>query len=297
MFNSSKNIFVLCLLLLTTACSGQVNSKSTETITSVENSSVETFFRHQPPIVNPAKIAIAIDFSGSRETSRINQITLDDLSTLIDTISSQGGEIGVIAICADSNFPALRIRIESPPYLDPSGFNLAVKPTPPKIEGISPFKAAELQQEYQQQLAQYQQFEAKSEKQIALHKQDLKRWQEQQKQKLNSFQSELKTLLQKPASCQNTDIWGAITRIDLFLNEDSSIWNLTPNNFAVLITDGEHNTDREPVVMQSEAEILLVNGAGKAGEIGNLNYKAFEAPVAAFEYLTHTVKRGSTIDK
>ena len=286
-----RTIPALFLFLLTTACSGQVNSKSTEIIPLEETSSVELFFKNQPPIVNPTKIAIALDYTRSRETSRIGQITLDDLSTLMNKISSQGGEIGVIAICSDSNLPALRIRIESPPYLDPKDVDFITKPVPPNLEGISPFKAAELKKDYQKQLAQYQQFEAKALQEIALHKQDLEQWKDLQNQKLNSFKSELKTLLAQPANCQNTDIWGAIARIDLFLNEDTSTWKLTPNNFAVLITDGEHNSDREPVAMQSEAEIILVNGAGKGKEIEKyLNYKAFEAPSAAFNHITHKLK-------
>lgn len=284
-----QNIFIVCLFLLITACSGEVNEGSTEEIAPEEASQVEVFFKNQPAMVNPGKVAITIDFSGSRETSRIGEITLEDFTSLINAISSQGGEIGVIVICSDSNLPALRIKVDPPPYLDPKKFDGVTRPISPNTRSISPFKAAELKQEYQKKLAQYEQFETEVLKTISLHKQDLQQWQDSTDRDIDNFKSELKTLLEQPATCQNSDIWGALARADLFLNEDNSTWTLTPKNFAVLITDGEHNTDRELVPMQSETEILLVNGVGTT--IENLDYKAFEAPNAAFGYLTHTLKQ------
>ncbi len=196
-----------------------------------------------------------------------------------------------IGICSDSNFPALRIRVQPRPYFNPNSFTSLNKPNPPDTEGISPFKVEKIQQEYQLKLDRYNQSEAEKLQAISLYEQDLKQREVIVDREFDQFKTQLQPLLEQPATCQNTDVWGALNRIDLFLNEDTSTWNLQPRNFAVLITDGEHNTEHQPFQMQSNAEILLVNGAGEVGVLDSLNYKAFEAPSSAFQYLVNILNQ------
>lgn len=271
------------------ACSSQPDL----TVRAVEKTEIiseltpaEQFIAEQPPVGHPTKIALIKDETLSTETNRIAQMTPDEVQPLFTPLKQNGGEIALIGLCDNSDRPALRVHIPSPPRLSPSDLQQVNKPTAPDTRGVSPFKLAEINAEHQSQQVRYQQQEQENQAVIQQHQEKLTQWQTDTEQKLQAFSTQLQPFLEKPATCQSSNVYSALGRADTFLNEVDGSWAKAPKNFALLVTDGLHNTDTPSVQMHSDAEILLVNGgSGEKGIFANFQHRSFEAVSAAVRYL------------
>lgn len=288
-FRKPSTIFFssLALSILTVACNPQSDVtvqevKTTEIIS--ESTPVEQLIAQQPPVGHPTKIALIKDETLSTESHRIAPMTLGEIQPLLDLLEQNGGEIALIGLCENSDRPALRVHIPSPPRLSPSDLKQTDRPTAPDTRGVSPFKLAEINAQHQSQQVRYQQLQQENQAVIQQHQQALTQWQADTEQKLEAFSTQLKPLLGKPATCQSTNVWSALGRADTFLNEVGG-WTYPPRNFALLVTDGLHNTNTPSVQMRSDAEILLINGSGESGIFANFQHRSFEAVSAAVRYL------------
>lgn len=278
----------LSLVSSVVACSSQPNLSVREVETTdiiSESTPVEQFMAEQPLVEHPTRIALVKDETLSSETHRIPPMTLGGVQPLLDLLKQKGGEIALIGLCNTSNRPALRVHIDSPPRLSASDLQQTDRPTAPDTRGVSPFKLAEIKAEDQNKFARYQQLEQENQAVIQQHQEELTQWQADTEQKLETFSTQLKPLLEKPATCTSTNVWSALRRADTFLGEVDGGWAKPPKNFALLVTDGLHNTDTPSVQMQSDAEILLVNGSGESGIFVNFQHRSFEAVSAAVRYL------------
>jgi hypothetical protein len=145
-------------------------------------------------------------------------------------------------------------------------------------EKENPFEALKRQLEYKQKLAEYE------EKHRA--------WQAKVDQQVLKFKDDITSLLNQKADANNTDVWSAVLRADLFLNESDAAWRQPTHRYLVLITDGLHNTKSTPLPMKSGAKVLMVNGAASLGSLERLNPQRFEAIASAFQFIGATERAG-----
>ena len=289
--NSNKLISIVASLSLASsvvACSSQpdLSVREIETIEIIsESTPIEQLIAQQPPAGHPTRIALIKDETLSIESHRITPMTLGEIQPLLDLLKQNGGEMALIGLCDNSDLPAVRVHISSPPRLSPANLQQANKPTAPDTKGVSPFKLEEIKTDYQTKFARYQQLQQENEVVIQQHQKALTQWQTDTEQKLEAFSTQIKPLLEKPATCQTTNVWASLRRADTYLSEVDGSWTYPPKNFALLVTDGLHNTDTPSVQMQSDAEILLVNGSGESGIFINFQHRSFEAVSAAVRYL------------
>ncbi len=208
----------------------------------------------------PVKIALLQDQTESTSWTRTQQLTIDDVSILIELLGQCGGEIGVGLIRDQSNKSLVRLRIEPPP----------VPPAEAK-RPRNPFKAA--------------QFDASLKAQNKEYEEALQKWQGEMEPRIEVFQRAVTPLLEKAPDAGQTDIAGAINRADLFLSEDDAIWNGVPSKWAIFSTDGQDNVRAPLLPLRSNARIVVVNGSASSGLLNQYKPSLFESPRAAFDFL------------
>ncbi len=283
-----KKSTITFILILLSSCRAlpEVAVEQVQPVETVEvKTQIDNYLQSQPSPVQPLAISIINDVTGSAPEHRIQPVTLDQLKPIFDHLKQHGGEVAFISICDDSNRPALRITLDEPPrQLSASDLINPQPPVSPDKKG-NPLKMTELVREYEAKIPNYQKDLNQDLQTVEQHKEQIQKGQTESEQKLKQSEEQIKLLLSQTPNCQNTDIWGAVTRTNLFLNEDRSNWTHRPQRYAVFITDGLHNTSHQPVQIESKTEILLVNGSGSVGVFQNLDYKSFESAPAAFRYL------------
>lgn len=214
----------------------------------------------------PVKVAILQDKTGSASETRTEQVGPDDLKPLIELLRRTGGELGVGLIRDHSNRPLLRLPIPQPP----------LRPAAP-AEGGNPF-------EYQKELAAYQQ-------QLARYEEQRRQWGQEVEPEIQRFLGDLRLLLEGGADAQRTDIWGAVLRADLFLDEPDNSWGQPTHRYAIFVTDGLDNVHRPPVSMRSNAGVIVVNGSASLGSLESLNPSRFESVKSAFQHIVSSEGR------
>ncbi len=245
----------------------------------------------QKPLGKPVKIGAMLDKSGSANSTRVEQPGVEHFQKLLPLLLENGGELAVGVICDDSNRSLVRVRIEPRPVLVASGFHNPQMPQSPE-DGGNAFDLQERRQEYKQELAVYNEQLETDRQTLENHRQELQRWESESEERIKRFVPQLEPLLQRPVNCQGTDIWGAIARTNLFLNENDAVWSQSPRRFAVFITDGIHEAEGKRTTIGGETEVLLINGSASAGVFKNLKHQAFESVSSAFLYLTETANGG-----
>lgn len=215
---------------------------------------------------SPARIAVFIDKTGSTSWTRTPDVAPDDLQPLEEILDHCGGELAVGLIRDSSNRGLLRLLISEPP----------VPPVAPDPH-MNPFLLAEQQGAYEEKSRAYQE--------------DLARRHREFQDRIRPFREQLKIILRQPANAPRTDIWGALLRSELFLNEPSDIWKKPPHKYAIFVTDGLDNVVRQKVVIRSGAKILVVNGSATLGDLASLNPLAFENTGSAIGYVVSLERR------
>jgi hypothetical protein len=247
----------------------------------VETNKSTTVATKQPPeIANlkpPMVIFIAIDKTGSAKSSKIPNLTIDPVISLVQTVAKNSGELRVGNVCTDSDLALASFYASELP--SPLDIQLPQKPT---IQTAgNPLNLPKLNVEYRKQLAIYQQREA-------AYKQEVAARDRSNQQKMGIFVSQVKKLLEQPANCGATDIIGMMKRADLYMNEPDANWKQKPRKVAILITDGLETVkaNPKPIEWTSKAEVVLVSSGGEAGILKPLlTNTPFESIDAAVRYV------------
>ena len=208
----------------------------------------------------PLRVVCMIDQTASTLSTRVPRLQVSDFADLIASLSEVGGELAIGTIRDRSNRPLLRCRLEQRP--------LSSLHAPPS--NINPFLRQKLTRAYL----------AEKEKQDRADE----IWREQCRQRISGFRLQLKQLLEAPLAGR-TDIYGAILRADLFLNEPDDGWRRPTRRFAVFHSDGIDNVHAPAIGMASGAAVLLINGSALVGALDVLKPVRLESFSAADRYI------------
>jgi hypothetical protein len=209
--------------------------------------------------LNPLKVAVLLDKTGSAQEKGIRQPE-KTFDALIDLLFRSGGELAVGLIRDKSDNTLLRLRIEVPPP----------KPAEPPPEA-NPFKDAEKKARYQSQLAGY--------------KDQLQKWFDSAGEQRKAFMCALTGLASQRIDSPQADFCGAVERVDLFLNESDAGWQHSTHRYLVIVIDGQYNVLKKPVVIRSNAKVIMVNGPDGLRTLTYLNPERFESLESAFRFI------------
>lgn len=216
----------------------------------------------------PVIIGIMQDISLSGDHNRIPFISEQQLGKLLEIIKDHSGELGFGLIADQSNRTLIRLRVDKEP----------VAPVRPAKER-NPFFAVQQRKAYQRSRDSY------NEKMV--------RWNKEFSQSNQRFIDSVERLMRNTKRGW-TDIWGAVKRLNLFLEEDVASWDKEPLRFAVLITDGENTIRKPKVTMTPQAKVIIVNGSASAGNLAELKPLAFENIDAAIRYIQTVIRKGGS---
>lgn len=208
----------------------------------------------------PVRIGVMLDKTLSATWTRVPAVTVANFEPLIRLLGERGGEIAVGLIRDRSNRGLRRFPVSPRPAAP-------AEPNPHQ----NPYLLAEARARYE---ADRRAYEAA-----------LAEWQSDLDQRLAAFSKDLRELLALPADACRTDLWDAIRRAELFLNEPQSASRPAPQNWLLLLTDGEDNVGRPIVALRSKARLLVINGSDAVGDLAQLRPVAFESFSAAVAYL------------
>jgi hypothetical protein len=212
----------------------------------------------EPPAA--VRIATLVDKTASANWTRVPAVSLEDFEPLLALIAARGGELAVGLIRDSSNRGLLRLKIPPAP----------VAPPPPDPHQ-NPFLLAEARAAYETRLRE--------------HREQTELWRREVDQRQADFRAQLGELLAVNADATRTDIWGALRRAELFLNEPQSSGLAAPHNWILLVSDGEDNARRPKVALRSGARLLLINSSATLGALAELKPLAFESFRAATAFL------------
>lgn len=243
------------------------------------------------PPTAPVRIGVLQDKSGSIDEHRVESPDAESLRALAEILIPSGGEMAVSSICSDSDRPFIRKRIEEPLLLEVSQLNNPDLPVSVD-ENLNAFAKRQDQQRFEDEIAAFMAARSEDEQLIDAHHQGLKVHAQEAKIQLEAFvDADLAPILNTPANCQETDIWGAIARAELFLLESPDSWRTPPTLFLIVITDGLDTAAKRPVAISDDIQILLVNGSASTGVFESIDHLAFENFAAATAYITAAVEQ------
>lgn len=245
----------------------------------------------QPPATYPIKVAIAIDLSGSIHSHRIALPQVEHLQPIFELLGEAGGELAIGLICDDSNQPLVRVRIDEPPRIALDAIAISSPPEAPD-PNTNPFDFVELHKAYLEELAKYQEETAEIGRHLDEQKKVVRQHQEHVENVLSIAQKKIEPLLAQEARCQETDLWGAVQRINIFLAEDDSDWSQPPKSYAIFVTDGLDTQQNTTTNIAPQTEILVVNGSGSVGIFAAIPHKSFEAFSSALNYVRADFLKG-----
>lgn len=256
MLASALALFVL--LVFTTGCFSSESKTPDPQNTQAE--SVATA-RTQTRLV-PALYAVFDDKTGSTASARITPIQEHDLLVLVDNLRLTGGELAYGLIGESTDRPLLRLRVGVPP----------ARPIMQEVQNA--FERAEQEARFQEELEKYES--------------DLKQWKKDVDRSVSSFLEAVRPRLLEKATAKRSPINSALTRSELFLNEPTDSWPVTPHRYIILNSDAIDTTKSARVTIKSGATLILINGSGSLGVIESLNPLRFESVQAALDHITAT---------
>lgn len=211
----------------------------------------------------PVRVAVIQDQTGSVESSLTPQLTADELEPILGLLRSCGGEIRVGEIRGGRASAFAALRVETPP--------LPVR-EPPEWPG-NPFLRADAK-------AAFERERASSDLTYA-------RWSETAEPRIQRFRAALGSRWENDTLATRTDIWSALARAALYLEEPESGFDRPLRKWLLAVTDGEHTAGRvsRPARMPKGATLLLVNGDGRQGVLAELQPLRFEGLPAAVRWI------------
>ena len=210
----------------------------------------------------PGLYAVFEDKSRSVQTARVAPLQEQDLLTLIDVLRQTGGELSFGLIGEARDRPLVRLRIPQPP----------ARPVERTVQ--NPFERADEDAKFQAELAQYETLQ--------------QRWETETGERINAFLSAVRPRLQEPAHDNVTDVYAALSRAELFLNEPAAVWPRATHRYIILNSDGIATAGRKSVELKSGARLLVINGGGSVGSLAPLNPLRFESKQSAFDFIAAT---------
>ncbi|MEO1294726.1 MAG: hypothetical protein AAFW75_02815 [Cyanobacteria bacterium J06636_16] len=288
-------LFVAALLLGIVGCSA---SSQEAQISSYEIPEGDEAIAQESPSLDipappppPFKVVVLLDFSGSSDQHRVQHPTPETLQPLSEALANSGGAIAVGAICNDSNQPFTRISIDEPPIFPEEQLHNPTFPTPVDETAVNPLRLPEKQREFEEALADYNHLAAEDKALLKQHQKAVEAYQAAGLAKIRTFKTEIAPILTRTTDCTRTDLWGGLKRADLLLSEDASRWSTQPDFYLLVVSDGLDTQGKSAVTLNSNPEILLVNGSGSVGIFADLEHKAFESVDAAIAYLASVRNR------
>lgn len=144
-------------------------------------------------VLTPNLYAVFDDKSRSVKSARMPPLQEQDLTALVNILRQTTGELAFGIIGESSDRPLLRLRIPVPPA------------PPVRTEVQNPFERAEQDSLFQEQMRKYEE--------------ERQRWEADVNQRIAVFMDAVRPRLQQPARESATDIYSALERAELFLNE------------------------------------------------------------------------------
>lgn len=210
---------------------------------------------------NPLRIVVIYDISGSMQKAYVDTLKVQDLDILVKLIKTNGGELAFGLLKENSNRPLIRLPIEAPP----------IRPTF-STQSNNVFEKLLQNNENKNILSKYIR--------------DSLDWVANVDPQINEFKTKVQTILDQHKTAVKSDVWNAVLRCDIFLSEPDDIWGKKASRYAILISDGIHNSGGKHRIPQNpNIEWIIVNGIGSVGALCVLKPKIFESPRAAFEYI------------
>lgn len=207
--------------------------------------------------LNPIIVGFALDQTGSMRWSGITALTIDEFKPLIARLSDCGGEIGVTLVRANSAKQIERLRF---PEL----------PTSPTLE-----KQKQNEEDYE--------FADRED----AHKEAMDKWQKDiqqiksaQQPEITKYSEALKPLLAEPPKGK-TDFWSGVNRLDVFLGETDTSWNIKPHRYLVIYSDGEDNMGKEKRPFKCDAHVIWINANASGKSLKDFPYQRVESFQAA----------------
>jgi hypothetical protein len=151
--------------------------------------------RRQPYI----RFAVIVDHSRSATQKSVPPVQAEDIKRLTDTIMGPGGDIGIVAVRRSAEGGLLRFHINPPTSDEPS------PPDETKLKKHSIFERRRLWVTYNREVQNWKQEEARRRAEAAAA--------------LKQFEAQLPSILQASRTEKRSDVYGALLRLDRFLNE------------------------------------------------------------------------------
>lgn len=210
--------------------------------------------------LNPIRMVVFQDKTGSSATTRTSQLSEDDFTAPIGLLRCTGGELAVGIVDDVSNTSLARLRIEPPPTLEE------------EHQASNVFERA--------------QQDAASQQRLSDHNETLNKWRAETDKRVGTFLAQISKVLQQKPNAKKTNVWSAISRADLFLSESDATWRRPTHRYAVFNTDGVDTARSKPTTIKSGAQLIIINGNGSTGIFQSLNPERFESVQAAFQFIS-----------
>jgi hypothetical protein len=213
------------------------------------------------------RFAVIVDHTISAEQKSVPSVQAEDIKPLTETIMRSGGDIGIIAVRASAKGGLLRFHI-NPPTSD--------APAPPDETALKKVSIFERRRRW------------------VLYNQKLQNWKKEEAQRraetaagLKQFEAELSSMLQAPRTERRSDVFGALMRLDRFLNEPAPEPGY-PVCRALLICSDLVDTKSGQVYTLTSAPITawLFREITPQGRIKGVAPVMFESTQPAIEWLS-----------
>lgn len=265
-------------------------------VSSPTNNIVEPAVRF-PETPPPTRIVVLVDLSGSRLEHRVQMPETEAFESVLAALLESGGTFAVGTICDDSNYPLARLTIAEPLPLPIEQLHLSNPPEEIDASTVNRLRLPELQREFDEAMAVHKRLQAEDEAVLAGHQQRLAEHRASGQKLIQDFlKQEIAPILNSPANCANTDIWGGLQRANLVLTEDSSVWATPPELYLVVVSDGLDTQGSPKTALPKNLELLLVNGSASQGIFADIDHAAFESVDAALSTLVHLITVRSQAD-
>lgn len=247
-FNSLK--FLLLATILSLGCG----------VSSSPDSSAEERVQAAAALKVPLRIVVLDDFSTSRSVSRTPPVSPVNIFDLASAVKKRGGELAYGRITAESTEPLHRVQLPIPP----------TPPTKPaEVSGLRDRTEAGIR-------------DVEARKQYAVRSQA---YAHTVVDRLGTFFTAVDRELSRPADAEHTDLWGAISRANLFFTEPLA-GGSAPEQILLIVSDGIETAHlRSPMPLPRGVKCLLVNGNGSIGVLSALSPERFESVDAAVRFI------------
>jgi hypothetical protein len=207
----------------------------------------------------PVKVAVLADKTASSTENHIEAVAMSHVEALVRLVNKCGGAIALGLITDRSDRPLQRYSIEPPP----------TRPMAPP-DNIPPFEFSERRAHYEDALNRYQQAEASRLEEKAPTR--------------DQFFRAVRSLLERPATAQRTDMAGAVARADVFLSEREVNVQTNGRRVLVIVSDTLDNVHRSLPVLEAGATIVVATAGTVSRLIADLDPVRFESVQAAVDF-------------